>query len=67
MFAVAKTLKGLSSKEKQSEDKFVKDMEELVRKDMIKQKVNINNKIKTKQKLSEFEEWLVQQPEYIQL
>lgn len=67
VFAVAKALSGLKSKEQESEDKFVNNMEELVRKDMIKQKGAIDNKLKNKQKLSDFEEWLVQQPEYMQL
>ena len=67
VFAIAKTLQGLKSKEQKAEDTFIKDVNEMVRKDMIKQKANIETKLQKKQRLTEFEEWLTQQPEYLEL
>jgi hypothetical protein len=67
VFAIAKTLQGLKGKEKEAEDRFIKDVNEMVRKDMIKQKAKIETKIAKKQRLTDFEEWLTSQPEYLEL
>ena len=60
-FSVAKAIK---EKEEGLEESFFKGLEDMVKRDQVKQKIKIQNKLATGKKLTSFEKWFVTTPEY---
>jgi len=54
----------LKQREKALEEGFFKGLEDMVRRDQVKQKMKIQTKLASGKKLSDFEKWFVTTPEY---